>query len=518
MTRRDYLLLFLLGLAVSLAVAALQPVPGYMDADYYYAGGLQLAAGRGFTEPFLWNYLDDPAGLPHPSHAYWMPLASILASVVPALFGPVSWFAARIPFYLAAACLPPLTAALAFPLSSRRSLALVSGLLAIFSGFYVPFLVTTDTFALYMLFWVLFFLIVNRQIVNHKSSIANSFLLGLLAGLLHLSRTDGLLWLLLALIAVLYFRKPGQSLFSVLFSLLSALAGYLLIMAPWFVRNEAAFGALLAPGGSKMLWLTSYDQLYSYPAGQLTFQAWWDSGIGEILAARAWSFGLNFATLFSVQGGIFLLPLILLGIWHLRKDRRVQLAVTAWLLTFLAMTLAFPFAGARGGFFHSGAALQTVWWALAPIGLDRVIQWGHARRGWQEVQARSVFLGGMVGLAVLFSVLVMLMRIPAWGSESSAYSQISNFLVDQGMSDKDVVVVSNPPGFYLASGNQAIAVPDGTPVTVLELAQRYSADYLVLEEGSIPAGLVPVYEYPGTYSGLIYLGELEKARVFEIQP
>ncbi|MEW6093175.1 MAG: hypothetical protein AB1531_04330 [Chloroflexota bacterium] len=513
MTRRDYLLLFLLGLAVSVAVAAFQPAPGYMDADYYYAGGLQLAAGRGFTEPFLWNYLDDPAGLPHPSHTYWMPLASILASIVPALFGPVSWFAARIPFYLAAACLPPLTAALAFSLSSRRSLALVSGLLAVFSGFYVPFLVTTDTFALYMLFGGLFFLIVNR-----KSSIVYSFLLGLLAGLLHLSRTDGLLWLLMAFLAILYFRKPGQSLFSALSSLLSVLAGYLVIMAPWFARNEAAFGALLAPGGSKMLWLTSYDQLYSYPAGQLTFQAWWDSGIGEILAARAWSFGLNFATLFSVQGGIFLLPLITLGVWPLRKDKRVQLAVTGWLLTFLAMTLAFPFAGARGGFFHSGAALQTVWWALAPIGLERVILWGRERRGWHEVHARSVFLGGMVGLAVLFSILVLLLRIPAWGGESSAYSQIDNFLVEQGMSGEDVVVVSNPPGFYLASGNQAIAVPDGTPVTVLELAQRYGADYLVLEEGSIPAGLISVYENPDAYSGLFYLGELEKARVFEIQP
>ncbi len=513
MTRRDYLLLFLLGLAVSLAVAALQPAPGYMDADYYYAGGLQLAAGRGFTEPFLWNYLDDPAGLPHPSHAYWMPLASILASLIPALFGPVSWFAARIPFYLTAACLPPLTAALAFSLSSRRSLALVSGLLAVFSGFYLPFLVTTDTFGIYMFFGGLFFLIVNRQ-----SSIVNSFLLGLLAGLLHLSRTDGLLWLLLAFLAVPFFRKPDQSLFSALYSLLSVLAGYLLIMAPWFARNYAAFGALLAPGGSKMLWLTSYDQLYSYPASQLTFQAWWDSGIGEILAARSWSFGLNFATLFSVQGGIFLLPLILLGIWHLRKDRRVQLAVIAWLLTFLAMTLAFPFAGARGGFFHSGAALQMVWWALAPIGLERVIRWGRERRGWREVHARSVFLGGVAGLAVLFSILVMLLRIPKWGQESYAYSQINEFLVRQGMSDEDVVVVSNPPGFYLASGNQAIAVPDGTPETILELAQRYSADYLILEEGSIPAGLVPVYENPDAHSGLIYLGELEAAHVFEIQP
>ena len=44
-----------------------------MDAEYYYAGGIRLAEGDGFTENFLWNYLDNPVGLPHPAFTYWMP-------------------------------------------------------------------------------------------------------------------------------------------------------------------------------------------------------------------------------------------------------------------------------------------------------------------------------------------------------------------------------------------------------------------------------------------------------------
>jgi hypothetical protein len=62
---REYFILFILGLMVALVVVALQPVPGYMDADYYYAGGKQLAGGQGFSDPFIWNYLDHPQGLPH---------------------------------------------------------------------------------------------------------------------------------------------------------------------------------------------------------------------------------------------------------------------------------------------------------------------------------------------------------------------------------------------------------------------------------------------------------------------
>jgi hypothetical protein len=69
MTWKLSLLLAGLGLIAALFVAAFQSAPGYMDADYYYAGGRTLATGHGFTEMVLWNYLDNPAGLPHPSNA-----------------------------------------------------------------------------------------------------------------------------------------------------------------------------------------------------------------------------------------------------------------------------------------------------------------------------------------------------------------------------------------------------------------------------------------------------------------
>ena len=80
MNWRHYLILFIVGLLVPFGISRFQSRPGYMDADYYFVGGMQLAEGKGFTEPYLWNYLDDPSGLPHPSHTYWMPLASIVSA------------------------------------------------------------------------------------------------------------------------------------------------------------------------------------------------------------------------------------------------------------------------------------------------------------------------------------------------------------------------------------------------------------------------------------------------------
>ena len=521
MTWRLYLLLGLLGLATMVLVAAFQPSPGYMDADYYYAGGLQLVAGHGFNEPYLWNYLDNPTGLPHPSHAYWMPLTSILAAAGVWLFGPGSWLGARIGFMMVAALIPPVTAALAWSFTARRDLALTSGFLAVFPVYYLVFLPVTDTFGLYMLFGGLFFLVLNRKV-----SVLNPFLLGLLAGLMHLTRADGLLWLVIAALGVLFvIRKPsGKRILFTINSLLLTMFGYLLIMIPWFLRNQAVFGTFLSPGGSKMLWLLSYDELFSFPASQLTFARWWQSGIQAIANSRLWALGINLERTLAEQGEIFLLPLVGIGFWSMRKDRRVLLAGLAWLLTFAAMTFAFPFAGARGGFFHSGAALQPIWWAVAPLGLEQVIGWVGKRRGWNIVQAGRIFRTGIVAMAAILSVVIAYSRgigvggSIAWGEEQAAYSQINRLLQQDGIDKEAVVMVANPPGFYLASGNPAIAIPNGNLDTLLEVTHKYQAEYVILERGSVPSGLISVYDQPEGQIGMDYLGELDGAQIYAIRP
>jgi hypothetical protein len=518
MTWRAAILLGALGLTVALVMAAFQSTPGYMDADAYYAVGRQLATGHGFTEMYLWNYLDDPSGIPHPSNAYWMPLASILAAAGAFLFGPESWSAARISFLVIAAVLPPLTMALAWYITGRSDLSITSGLLSVFPAFYMPFLSIPETFGPYILLGGLFFLILFRPVTSNlgKSALLSSFLLGLIAGLMHLTRADGLLWLPLAFAAVIFIlKKPDHHHFSsIIYGLLLCLCGYLLIMAPWFVRNLFVFGAPLAPGSTKMLWLTSYDQLYAYPASQLTSTAWWESGLSAILKARIWALGVNLASILAVQWEVFLLPLVGAGFWYLRKDHRVQLAGVACIFTLGVMTIAFPFAGARGGYFHSGAALQTVWWALAPLGLERLLSWVVKKRGWNFALAGRVFRISLVGLAVVLTAVILWTRGQGWEQENLTYSHINAFLVTRGATSSDIVMVANPPGFYLSSGNASIAVPDGDIDTLLLVAEKYHATYLILERGSMPAGLVPVYNNPNGQSSLAYLREIENARIF----
>ena len=515
---RQYIVLFVLGLGATLLVSAVQSSPGYMDADYYYATGLQLARGEGFNEPFLWNYLDAPDGVPHPSHGYWLPLPSLLALFGLSISGSLGFSGAKIGFIILAGLIPPLTAAIAYTLTERRPTAMLAGLFGAFSIFYLPYYATTDTFGLYMFFGGLFFVI--PSII--RKDLIRSIVFGIIAGLMYLTRADALIWLLIALAFASY--KFGDTKHFTLNAprIALVLIGFFAIVTPWLIRNQLAFGTLLSPGGIKAAWFTSYNQLFAFPADQFGFDQWWSSGIVEILRVRWWALGQNVQTALAVQGGIFLTPFIVIGAWRFRGDFGVRLGLLTWLVTYAVMTLVFPFAGARGGFFHSGAALQPLLWALAAIGIDGFVIWGNRVRGWHTRQARTVFATAFTAFAVILSVFIVGQRVLGWGENGQAWDggyeyhrQLNGVLFGLSISPDEIIMVNNPPGFYLASERPAIVIPDGDVDTSLLVAEKYQADYLILERNH-PQGLNELYENPDQNSALNLLWSDDQTHIFAI--
>ena len=475
-------------------VSLIQDSPGYMDAEYYFATGQQLAKAEGFTEPFIWNYLDDPQGVPHSSHTYWMPLASMIAAVGMFVTSSLNFSSARLGFLLLAGLIPPLTAAIAHAISQRRSAAYLAGLLAVFSVFYLPFLPTTDTFGLYMVLGGGFFFI----LMHENARLLHYLILGLIVGLMHLARADGVLWLPIAIFASIYLNRSHSHLTPIATRIVLVCIGYLVIMTPWFMRNQLTFGSLLSPASIKALWFKGYDELFAFPAERLTFTRWWGTGIVEILRVRFWALGQNLQSFMAVQGAIFLTPLILLGGWQLRREKRVQFGILAWMMTLGSMTVVFPFAGARGGYFHSGAALQPLFWSLAVVGLDVFLSWGKRVRRWDLKQARLIFSFALVGLALglsLFIVNQRFLRTGAWDESHQKYLLLEEELQALGASPNDEVLVNNPPGFYLASGRQSLSIPEGAPQTLLAVAQRYHVEYIILEYNHSPS-LNALYSEP----------------------
>ncbi len=556
MTVRLYAALFFISVAMHLGIATQESVPGYMDADYYYSSGLRIANDGLWSEPFIWNYLDDPKGLPHPAFTYWMPIAGIVSALGIKLSGVSSFWGARIGFVLIAGCLPPLTAFLAYTFTPQRWASLLAGAIALFSGFYFAYLPTTETFGIYMLLGSLFFILVMKlqqdtnladseyesiklnkfgfNIVSIESRVWVYLAIGVIVGLMYLTRADGLIWLGMGLAAIFTQwssrnkshlggenRKGVRT--SLWIPLVLFLLAFLIIISPWVLRNIISFGSIFAPGSGRAFWLTSYDEIYAYPASKLTFNRWLSSGIMEILQARAWSLGLNTLTSFAVQGGIFLLPLILGGLWAHRKDWRVGVVSGGWLVSYLVMTLIFPFQGARGGFFHAGAGFQPLFWALVPAGLVVFINWGVRKKNWQTHRSIKLFSAGIIGLVIIVTAFVTWQRLvgtyrsdSAWGKAEQAYINVERFLENWDAPSAAVVMVNNPPGYYAMTGRQAIVIPDGDLQDSLHAGKGFKASYLILDE-NYPTGLGEYYHKPGNYPGLRYMDTIDQMQIYLIE-
>lgn len=508
------------GLLVTILVAFFQTVPGYMDAEYYYAGGMRIANNLWKTEPFIWNYLDNPAGLPHVSFTYWMPLASVLAGIGMKLSGSQSFTSARAVFILLSAIIPIMTAKLTISLGGKPRQAWLAGWLAVFSCFYALYLGIPETFSISMILGCGLFLILASEWKTWQRGLAA----GVCVGFLHLTRADGMLWLgVVGFWFWLEWRrlKPVMSFKSLVSGVALAFVAYLVVMSPWFSRNLQEWGSLMPPGGSRTLWLTNYDETYVYPAELLNFATWQASGIKAILSARLQAGWLNLQTLVGVQAGIALLPLMLIGGWRHRRNLVVQVGGLAWLGFFLLMTIIFPFAGSRGGFFHSGATLQPLLWCLAALGLEGFIDWGARRRGWQGGTAWNVFGTGLVVMMTIVTIFISMNRLvgaaseESWGKSQERYEQVEDWLREQG-GEGSIVMVNNPPGYYVAGRRASLAIPFGEIQTVLEAASRYGADYLILEKNTTPQ-LKSLYEDPHTMPGLVYLTTIVDARIFQFE-
>ena len=176
----------------------------------------------------------------------------------------------------------------------------------------------TDSFAITMLLGSAFLYSAARE---NSAQAVQALILGLLAGLLHMTRADGILWLGAALAWIAWrgwqSRKESPRWFErSLLRLAICLGGYFLIASPWYARNLLEFGRLMPPGGSKSLWLTSYEDLFIYPPGLLTMTRWLSAGWQTILLRLGKAFSTNLQTFIAVQGSTVLAPFILIGFYR----------------------------------------------------------------------------------------------------------------------------------------------------------------------------------------------------------
>jgi hypothetical protein len=275
----------------------------------------------------------------------------------------------------------------------------------------------------------------------------------------------------------------------------------------------------MTPGGGRLLWLENYNQTFIYPPENLTRDSFLAAGWGAALQDRFMALIANVGNTFAAQGEIFLLPFIVIGLWQFRRDLRTRVAVTGWSILFLVMTVIFPFAGSRGSFFHAGAAFQPFWWAVAPVGLDTILQLARQRGKFTDANAPLFFQGILVLLAFMMTAYLVNFRVIAsgWAKDDYIYPAVEQKLLEYGIEPRDVVIVRNPPGYFLASGRSSVSLPFGDESTILEVAKKFGARYLILEKGGTFDAINDLYNNPNDNPSFIYLGEVDNARLYRIE-
>ena len=447
--------------AVRLLFASQLVFPPLDDPAFYVQTARNLAAGRGLVSDVLWTYQFPFAQVTHPSHEYWMPLATLLMAPWIRALGDAQ-LVAQLPGTLCGALLVPLTYALGRmvdPADRRKALAAAG--LVLFGALPIYQSASTDSAAPFALTAAAALMTGARAGETGSRRWASAA--GLLGGLAYLARSDGLLVPLL-LIGVLVARRRAWALAGLL------LAAFAVPVVPWWLRNLAAFGVTQPVSPLIGAALQDYTQLFNWNDPP-TLAALLSLGNGFAVALRGQALMHNL--------GVWALIAFPYGIygWLGCLDRRrsvLWLGLAYGLLLLLTTALVFSVPTLAGLFYHSAGALLP-WLAVGAV------------QAVAALAARRASLG--LALAALTAALVVAqVPIALPGAIHDARLNQAKFAraatwLGENASPGEAVIASQAHTLNYASGQPSLSLPAGQELAyVQDLARVYGARFIVLTE------------------------------------
>ena len=296
------------------------------------------------------------------------------------------------------------------------------------------------------------------------------------AALAHLTRQDGVLLVPTLIIVVLFARLQVKTKVAYVFL---GLGLYLVILSPLLVENYKTFGSALPPGPSKTMFLTNYEDLYSY-SRDLNLQTYLQWGIRNILSSKLHMALSNAKTLYGFFGelpGIF----ILLGLvdFLTTPDKRGKWSLylppalfIGFLFAFYSFVATFP--SSAGGFERSSMAIIPFGVVIAVDAINH------------NITSRKI----VALLILLLSLLFLYQSVQSvrgtingninLGEQLAAVKAVIK--TDGGeQGQRDVVIMTrNPWEVYYSTGYKAIQIPNEDINTIYGVAQKFGANYLLL--------------------------------------
>ncbi len=502
MTRREAwitaLAIFAVALVVRAATSAATAFPRPEDSAYYVGVARNLVEGRGLVSDAIWSYGTPPLVFPRPAFEVWLPLPSLLAAIPMALMTsarPIPLDMALRAAQVLSCLLGAVLAVLAWrlgadvaaerhlPIGRFRMVALGAGLT---TAVYLPLVLhaaAPDSTTLFGVLAVGGCLLATRILRNPRgASVRDPRLigLGLLLGAAALTRNEAL-WMALAW-AWLALRLPEtrRALRIRLVAIVACVS--IALFAPWALRDWLVFGNPL-PGQAlaNALSVTGFDIFaWQDPPTLARYLAVGPLRLGEM---RVDGIGHNLLSVLLALG----LPLSIVGLaalpWQSR-DRALRPLLLLSVTTFAVTSLLFPVATTWGTFLHAAAPVHVLLIVAAVCGLDSGFARLAGRMGWTKQVA---WLGAVaaVGASILFPSALLPASARQASSAARTYAVLGRELADLGIptgtGDGVAPLITNFPIWTAeALRTRTLALPDESPASVVNLAQRFGAHWLVL--------------------------------------
>ena len=482
--------MIVLGIVALIARAAAAVVvdwPAFTDPAYYSLIAQRLADGHGFTTPVLYSFLEvgsripDPSLLPLPSNGHWMPLTSIVAAASMAIFGS-TYSAGTIPLVILSALLVPLTYLVTWELWGSRWVAIVAAILAILAGPLLIMYPSADNFAVFGAMGAAS-LYCSMRAVSAGRPGPWLIAAGAFAGLATLARIDGVL-LTVAVATAWFVRRswsPWRSVATGGASLamgLASAAAFLLVLAPWLIRNATVFGSPLPSAGGHTLWIRSYNEQFSI-GHEVSLATYLDWGLPNIVLSKLTSWGELVGRTGVLLGGIFLI-FFLAGLWTFRRRSELAPFYVYFVVMFFVMGALFTFHAPKGAYYHSAPAWLPWALAISAAAVDPALT--AAGRVWPFLQRptthRFVAVAGLGGAAVL-SLIGSAILFQQWDRSRVRDEQVAAFLRANAEPD-DVFMASDPASIYPLTGNQGVAAPFDPFRVIEQVVDAYDVRWVVV--------------------------------------
>ena len=456
----------------------------YTDPAYYSMVAGQLAAGHGFSAPALWSFLEvgghlpDPAILPVPSNGHWMPLTAIVAAGGIVALGDLlgAWRAAQVPMILLSTALVPVTYLVGWELWRSRRVAIGGALLAILAGPLLLMYPLPDNFAVFGVAGAGALWCATRSVSVPRPG---PWLIaaGALVGLASLARVDGLLLAVAPAVAGWIRRGELRGLRGVAWTAGSAVAG-LVVLAPWLVRNLAAFGAALPSAGGHTLLITDYNQQFSIGTDP-DLASFLAAGLPSLIGARLATWAELIGRTAVLLGGIFVLPFGY-GLWAERRRPELRPFVAYFGVMFVVMGAVFTLHAPKGAFYHSSGAwlpfalpLAVAWLPGAATAVGRA--WAFLRRPATHRFLLVAGLAGALALALAGSATLLV----GWRDANAKLTDAAAFLAGAARPG-DRVMAYDPSAVYLLSGRSGVAPPYDDFAVIGSVVEAYDIDWVVI--------------------------------------